>query len=164
MGLFSSLFGGGNKTIDENKYNILLSLSKVGLAFLSGSDGGSLSLVGNGDSIQYILLCRSTFFVYQEELGIGVETLLKQQGGNCPIKLWEAFENTVSIRKGAKRTGAEELDIRTAMPIEKGTSKLYFDKLAQYLISVYPGLRLENKGDSLSIIVSGSDTGKFNYR
>lgn len=164
MGLFSGLFGGGNKAIDESKYNILLSFSKVGLAFLSGSDGGSLSLISNGNSIQYILLCRSTFFVYQDELGIGVETLLKNQGGNCPLELWNAFVNTVDIRKISKRTDGEQLDIRTAMPIEKGTSKLYFDKLAQSLVATYPGLRLENKGDSLSIIVPGSDTGKFSYR
>lgn len=152
------------KSIDDNKYNILRKLFKVGLAFLSGSDGGSISLVCNGNSIQYILLCRSTFFVYRDELGISLETLLKNHVGNCPAESWRFFENTVSISKGRKKDGADELDIRTVIPVEKGTAKLYFDKLEQYLSANYPGLHIEKKGDSLSIIVAGSVKEKCKYR
>ncbi|MBQ6875489.1 MAG: hypothetical protein IJN46_04535, partial [Lachnospiraceae bacterium] len=45
MGLFRSLLGGGTNAIEESKYNALLSFVKVGLAFLSGSDGGALVCV-----------------------------------------------------------------------------------------------------------------------
>ena len=77
----------------------------------------------NGNSIQYFLTCRSTFFVYQDELGIGVEVLLKNQGGNCPLELWNAFVNEVDITKKSRSASGEQLAIQTVFPIKKGTSK-----------------------------------------
>lgn len=162
MGLFDKLFG--TKSIDESKYDILLSATKVGLAFLSGSDGGSLSLMKNRNSIQYILLCRSIFFVYQDELGIGVETLLKTCGGSCPPSLWKTFTNSVIIKKLSKRTDGEELDIRTSLSIEKNTAELYLNQLCQQLKSIYPGVKINNDGYGIRIIVTGDNRANFTYR
>ncbi len=162
MGIFSELFSRKNKTIDEKKYNILLLLTKVGLALLSGSDySGSLMLYNQGNSIEYCLLCRSVFFNYRN-LGIGMDTLLKEYVGNCPLQLWEIYEQSVNITTTS--SDGERKEIRTLVQIEKNSSYAYFSKLSDDLKKLYSEINIENKRDSLNIFVPSGDNKFFIYR
>ena len=153
MGFFGELFGG--KKIDEKKYNDLLLLSKVGLALLSGSDyAGSLMFFNQGSSIEYCLLCRSLFLNFQK-LGIGIDTLLKEYVGNCPLQLWEIYEQSVNITTTS--SDGERMEIRTLVPIEKNSSYAYFSKLSDDLKKLYSEINIENKRDSLNIFVPRGD-------
>lgn len=162
MGIFSELFWGNNKTIDEKKYNVLLLLSKVGLAFLSGSDhGGNLMFFNQGSSIEYYLFCRSIFFNYRK-IGIGMDTLLKEYVGNCPLQLWEIYEESVNITSSGSDN--DKIEIRTLIPIEKNSSYTYFNKLSDNLKELYPEIDIQNKRDSLTISLRRDDKKFFTYR
>lgn len=150
--------------IDFEVYDTILMLSKVGLAFLSGSDGGFVTFVNNSNSIAYILNCKSTFFMYRDDLGISEDALLKQQGGGCPPSEWKRFVNCVNVRSVSKRAGAEELEFKSVLSLPRSNGSEYLRKLNADLSAIYPGINISLDSKGLSVIVTGDSRQKCIYR
>lgn len=165
MGFFDKLFGTSKEevgVVDENKYIRLLKVTKVGLAFLSGSDSGAISLFNRGGSIEFFLSCRTTFFRYNRELGIGIDSLVK--GINCPGQEWNDFVEMTEMQIMPKGIVGDDVIIKSKVQIRSNSYSMYLDKLCRDLRILYPGIQIDLNNREASILVSGSQKDNFKYR
>ena len=163
MGFFDNLFGA--KPINEEALKHLLTLTKVGLAFLSGSDGGSVRISSLKNEIKFNLQCRSVFFEYKDNLGISEEALLKRQGGQCPLDIWEYFKSYVNIySKPAPNGDGHEVTMESSMEMAERNTSAYLTALTNTLNSIYPQISINQSGDTISVLVSRSNKQNYSYR
>ena len=87
--------------------------------------------------------------------------MLKEYVGNCPLQLWEIYEQSVNITTTS--SDGERMEIRTLVPIEKNSSYAYFSKLSDDLKKLYSEINIENKRDSLNIFVPSGDNKLYIY-
>lgn len=162
MGFLSNLFGGnGKKTIDNNIYNGLLMLTKVGIAFANNGDGGFVSIIDNGNSLVFVSQCQTMFYYFLDN-GCGKEFLVNKF--NCPLEIWEQFERHTNMQIIREKDGGHEIKMESAIAVEKNTGKLYFEKLKQDLQGTYPEICIDDRDNNLSVILSYSEQGKYSYR
>lgn len=163
MSIFKNLFQ--PKPLDSESIHHLNTLTKVGLAFLSGSDGGSIIVSANTKEIRFELICRANFFHYADDLGISEATLLENGYGQCPLDLWEYFKRYVDIYATPYRNGdGHEIEMNSSMEMPEQNTRPYLASLKEYLLSTYSDINVSVKDNSISILVPQSIKKNFTYR